>query len=275
MRIRVFSGLIFAFTIFLTLPVSGQQNPGPASLPAAARAGHALLVPYTAEFKSTTVQVLANGSTITSGSTKREVVDSQGRALESTTFDMHSPRGPFTNGMIYDPVRGYMLTWSSLDPEHKVKQTPLGGARRQPCAPSSAASSVAAAGGRVALSSPPRIQGRLAKEDLGTDRIFGIEVRGTRLTRTTPAGAIGNDQPLVHTTEMWQATEPGLTRLFVKTVSDDPQRGKTVEELVRFERGEPDSASFQPPEGYEVVVRTEKDRACPSAAAPEQPAPAQ
>jgi len=76
-----------------------------------------------------------------------------------------------------------------------------------------------------------------------------VEATGRRTTVTTPAGAIGNDAPLVRTTEVWNARSIGLT---VRTVSDDPQTGKRTKDLVELNQSEPDPAMFQPPEGYEI-----------------------
>jgi hypothetical protein len=81
--------------------------------------------------------------------------------------------------------------------------------------------------------------------------ILGIEAHGTRYTTTTPAGEIGNDQPLVRTQEDWFAKGSGIN---VRNVTDDPQQGKHSMELVKLDQGEPDPALFQPPDGYEIVT---------------------
>jgi hypothetical protein len=38
-------------------------------------------------------------------------------------------------------------------------------------------------------------------------------------------------------------------------VTDDPRTGKRTRELVELSQSEPDPATFQPPEGYEVVTQ--------------------
>jgi len=90
-------------------------------------------------------------------------------------------------------------------------------------------------------------------EDLGTTTIEGIEVHGRRITRTIPAGKIGNDQPLVTTNEIWNA--PSLMGLTLKSISDDPRNGKVTREVVHLDLGEPDQAIFQPPSDYKVQVQ--------------------
>jgi hypothetical protein len=37
-------------------------------------------------------------------------------------------------------------------------------------------------------------------------------------------------------------------------VNDSPQGGKTTTEVVRLDLSEPPLSTFQPPEGYEVVI---------------------
>ena len=86
-------------------------------------------------------------------------------------------------------------------------------------------------------------------EDLGTKQISGVTARGTRSTRTIPAGEEGNDQPLVVINETWRSSELGLV---VMTVSDDPRQGRTTAEYEELNLGEPDPALFAPPAGYTV-----------------------
>jgi len=88
------------------------------------------------------------------------------------------------------------------------------------------------------------------REELGTDTIMGVEVRGYRTTVTTPVGRIGNDQPLVSTTETWTAASLGIT---VRQISEDPRMGKTTREMVNLDLSEPEPSVFQPPAGYEVL----------------------
>lgn len=89
-------------------------------------------------------------------------------------------------------------------------------------------------------------------EDLGTSIIEGVEVHGSRSTHTIPTGQIGNDQPLTSITESWIA--PSLGGLALRTVQDDPQSGKSTTEVVRLDLSEPPLSTFQPPEGYKVIV---------------------
>ena len=88
---------------------------------------------------------------------------------------------------------------------------------------------------------------------------MGIEVHGYRMTLTTAAGQIGNDQPLVRTTESWMAPSLGIE---LRSTTDDPQSDKMTRELVSLDLNEPDPSTFQPPDGYEVKVEEMHPVAC-------------
>jgi len=97
--------------------------------------------------------------------------------------------------------------------------------------------------------------------DLGIKTIKGIEVRGHRSTVTVPQGAfpLMNAEPFEKIFEQWLDTTPGLQSLMVLQVIDDPYVHYT-KELENITLGEPDSALFQPPADYEIVVQ--KSPAC-------------
>lgn len=87
-------------------------------------------------------------------------------------------------------------------------------------------------------------------ESLGTQTIEGVTAEGTRETRTIPAGAIGNEKPIVITSETW--TSPDLQTI-VLSKRNDPRFGETVYKLTGITRGEPDPALFQPPANLKKV----------------------
>ncbi|HEY6350673.1 MAG TPA: hypothetical protein VI636_14815 [Candidatus Angelobacter sp.] len=84
----------------------------------------------------------------------------------------------------------------------------------------------------------------LKRESLGTQTIEGVTAEGTRDTRTIPAGAIGNEKPIMITSEIW--TSPDL-QVVVLSKRNDPRFGETVYKLTGITRGEPDPSLFQPP----------------------------
>jgi hypothetical protein len=253
----------------LALPSAGQAVSGRATNVTTGNSSNVARLPYTAEYKITHVRILANGSTITNESTKVEALDTQGRMLNSrTSVPVSENQKATTLVSIYDPVAHTFTNWSVPGEQATVLKMAEPGATRTPCAPTAAttpgSTTGAAAGvvGSVFTSSaagtssatgvrrkPPVV------EDLGTETIQGVEARGRRTTFTTPVGMIGNNEPLVRTSEAWFGTEPGLRSLIARQITDDPQMGKTTTELTSFTQGEPDASLFQPPSEYEIVIR--------------------
>jgi hypothetical protein len=228
--------------------------------------------PYTAEFKITSVQTLANGTTVTRESAETDAQDSQGRhmhALTELTPQMGQAPGTFVNAN--DPVDGAQSTWDSRTKKARVIKLPPQD-QRQGCWANEAGNFHMSWGGGHTMTSegpvslpainpsvelPPAgvmPQFRPSKPeiaDLGTSTVDGLEAHGRRFTTTIQAGEIGNDQPIVTTREVWTSTEMQWP---VREVTDDPRSGKRTRELVNFTQGEPDPATFQPPEGYEVTT---------------------
>jgi len=223
-------------------------------------------LPYTAEFKITRVQTLVNGSTITHESTQVIALDSQGRRMTATTdVPLLGNQTPITRVSVMDPVARTNSSWTVPGQKATVIQMPAPGVSRTGCLTNM---QVRLPDNRTQPERPKPVI-----EDLGTQTINGVEAHGRRFTTTTPAGAIGNDAPLVRTTETWTAIAPASLRgLFVREVSDDPQSGKYTRELTNFTQAEPDASVFQPPEGYEIVNKPAPSSVCPGEEGTELPA---
>jgi hypothetical protein len=84
---------------------------------------------------------------------------------------------------------------------------------------------------------------------LGTQIINGVQAEGTRYTRTIPAGAIGNQNPIVITSERWFSSDLQIVVLSKRT---DPRAGETITQLTNIQRGEPEASLFQVPSDYTV-----------------------
>ena len=93
-------------------------------------------------------------------------------------------------------------------------------------------------------------QGEIKTESLGTQEINGFTAEGKRVTRTIPAGSIGNEQPIQITLETW--TSPDLQTVVLQK-RNDPRFGQTVFQLSNIKQGEPDASLFQIPSGYKKV----------------------
>ena len=69
------------------------------------------------------------------------------------------------------------------------------------------------------------------------------------MTRTIPAGEIGNSNAIEITSEVW--TSPDL-QVTVMSKHNDPRFGETVYRLTNMNRVEPDHSLFEVPPGYAV-----------------------
>jgi hypothetical protein len=287
----------------LSLALSQPANPQAANNPHAQVEWH----PFTVELKTTTVQTLANGTTITRESSEVIAEDSQHRRFTAATngpLPLRDHQGPITFVQIEDPVEATQTRWNSQMKEVTVLKLPpvdqrqgcwqsdsgfthanYGPAHQVP-GPSAglpvARSSIAVTMGATSLNQAANtgsvgigggigsggsvvVSHRLAHnlpqmEDLGASTIEGVEVEGRRMTRTTPAGQAGNDQPLVSTTDSWSA--PSLGGIALRSVIDDPLSGKSTTEVVRLDLSEPPLSTFQPPDGYKVIVDEMHQVAC-------------
>jgi hypothetical protein len=233
--------------------------------------------PYTAKFQITSKQTLANGTTITRESTEIQVVDSEGRRLTALTTQATERISERSTVRVYDPVAKTSTGWSVPGKSARVlKLLPVraSGPMNLTCwstgipqgtttapgpferpAGDTAVGIGGFAGGINAGDSQSRLSSSgTTRENLGTQTIQGVVATGTRITHTTPTGAAGNDGPLVSTREVWNATSLGL---IVRLVTDDPRNGKRTKELVELNQSEPELATFQPPEGYQIVIEPE------------------
>jgi len=89
----------------------------------------------------------------------------------------------------------------------------------------------------------------LARESLGSDKLEGQTVIGTRETLTVNQGVVGNNRPLVSTREFWFSAEL-QTNVMVTRLA--PTTGKQVVWLSDISLSEPDPELFRVPAGYTV-----------------------
>lgn len=98
----------------------------------------------------------------------------------------------------------------------------------------------------------PGGQGTHSHEDLGTERIEGVETHGYRETQTINTGVMGNDTPMVTRHEFWYAQDLGIN---LQSTVDSPMNGRQVFQIRELTLGEPDQTLFLVPEDYKVVDR--------------------
>jgi hypothetical protein len=219
------------------------------------------LGPYTAEFKTTSVQTLANGTTITRTSTETRALDSEGRRMTSRSNLIGGNQSVASFVHIEDPVENTQINWSGTIKQARVTKLPPQDQRHGcwasdsgslqmnygPITPRPTTARASSGEAAALMAAKPSV----AREDLGV--------------RTIPAGQIGNDQPMVTTTESWHSASLGFE---VRQVSESPQSGKSTMELVSIDQSEPPITTFQPPEGYEVTTEELHQVQCPETVKP-------
>jgi hypothetical protein len=275
--------LVIAAAILLALPAFAQTSASPATVPCKVPPPPPKPQAYSAELKTTTVQTLVDGTTITRESTETRAQDSERRTMSTNTVILSPTNMPtYTNTNVNDPVEGTQTSWNSQTKKARITKIPPADQRygcwatesgnfrmnygkpRPAGLPGIAA--VTAVEGPAQLAPQPAVTASIftrnnfsKPEDLGTESILGVEVHGTRSTWVTPVGQIGNDRPITHTTENWSA--PGFGFPF-RTIYDDPQSGKRTSEVVRLDLSEPPPETFQPPEGYQVTTEEMHEVPC-------------
>jgi hypothetical protein len=243
--------------------------------------------PYSADAVTTTTRVLADGTKIENKSTSKLFRDSEGRTRREQTFSIvgtlvaDAPEPP-VQVTITDPVAKKTIL---LDPKTKTARAlaapPLPPMPPQPPAPGeiredtvdvAIGSPVAPSGISAVVMRRPATQGpphpartimnhtvvghrviqddNVQAEDLGVRQIEGVAATGTRRTITIPTGAIGNDRPIVSTTEEWFSQELGMT---VRRITKDPQVGEITYQVENLNRNEPPRDLFEIPADYTVI----------------------
>jgi hypothetical protein len=196
-------------------------------------------------------QTLPNGNVITRKNQTNVYRDGMGRVRTETTMPVHRAPGetagqastqtPRTMVHIHDPVAGVSR---ELDAQTKTShETPLPGFRGGNAPGRGGRGGNAAA--RTPVSDP-----NVVSETLAMQTINGVQATGTRVTRTIPAGEIGNAQPIQVVHEIWLSADLKVPVMEKRT---DPRSGTTTIQLTNITRSEPDPALFQAPSDYTVT----------------------
>jgi len=209
--------------------------------------------PYSAQEVTEVSQTLPNGNVISRKTQTNVYRDSSGRVRTETTVPARPGRGQAAGQVaagttrtiinIHDPVAGVSR---ELDPQTKVaRETPLPNFRGG-SAPAGGRPGRGPNGGARTPASDPNV----VTETLAMQTINGVQATGTRVTRTIPAGQIGNAQPIQMVRETWQSPDLKVP-VMIKT--SDPRFGTTVTQLTNITRSEPDPSLFQAPPDYTVT----------------------
>ena len=276
--------------IFVVAAACGMmaQDPGPVAIQAAPlRVGGMAFgaigastapikgAPFSATITNESVQTLADGTHITQSNSGATARDSQGRTRQDAPMpnigSLSATDAPHIV-IIHDPVAGASYTLNLTDKTAWKNPMP-------PMPPGATASGVTVSSTTVSTNAvyvrsdgppppdmplPPPAPGaqvffqkRLAEdagevttEDLGTQTMEGVQVTGTRTTQTIAVGKIGNDRPIVITTEVW--TSPDL-KTTVLSKRSDPRMGDQTFKLTNIQRAEPDPSLFAVPSDFKVT----------------------
>ena len=224
--------------------------------------------PFSAQEVTTSAQSLSDGNQITRNNTVQIYRDSAGRVRREMTLSMIGPWSvsgkPKLIIDIQDPVNQVHYF---LDPSKKiaykmpiptsesgrsgfnvVMRTQRGQMQTQ--FPDAAPVLPPSESGKSHFKAMMRAQqGQMQTQSLGVEMMQGLEAQGTEETFTIPAKAIGNEKPIVSTTEKWYSPDLQTVVLMKR---NDPRFGNTTFEFKNISRNEPPASLFQVPAGYTV-----------------------
>ena len=219
------------------MPPGGPPHRGFGAGEFGARPGKVVTgAPYSADVTNSLVRSLADGNSIQRTTTGHVARDNDGRTYsqETITGGFLGQNGPTTFVFISDPVAGYSYVLNATTKvarRRALRQSPAGTGPRGPREHDRPAN--------------PNV----ATTDLGTQVVNGVNAQGKSTTRTIPAGAMGNAQPLVSTSEIWYS--PDL-QLVVSSKRNDPMSGQATYALTNIQRTAPNASLFQVPSDYTV-----------------------
>jgi hypothetical protein len=187
--------------------------------------------PYSAQVTFKHTQTLPDGNLIERTNTAMVYRDGQGRTRVEETRPTKSGN-PDQIVRITDPVARVSYV---LDP---VKKT----AHRFTLPPAHPAN--------FPRPPSPGPNANATTQSLGSQTMGGLLVQGTQVTRTIPAGQMGNSAPIQIVTTRWYSSDLSID---LSTSTTDPLHGNSSTTLADINRDEPSSTLFQVPSGYTVV----------------------
>jgi hypothetical protein len=211
--------------------------------------------PFSADVTTETTVVLAGGNHIRQTSSSRFYRDGEGRTRREQS--LNSVGGLASNAnlppvvFINDPVAGvnYALSPSSRTGTRlAVGGRGFGGPGNRAGRPSPSPNGPGM-GRRMRGGAAAGDQPNVKTESLGSKTIEGVVAEGTRTTVITPAGQMGNEQPLQTVLETWYSADLQTTVLSRRS---DPRTGETVTRYTNINRAEPAHSLFEVPADYKI-----------------------
>jgi hypothetical protein len=194
--------------------------------------------PFSATKTDTHTETLSDGNVISDTRTESIARDTNGRFYSQSTI---TTPGGTTKTMItiFDPVAGFVarLNPAAATAVKETLPTPPSGTPPTP----------------PAWPKPPADANapQAVKTDLGAATFGSISANGTRTTITIPAGAMGNTNPIVETSEVWISP---VLKIPVKTIDTDPLHGTSSMLMSNITTTDPDPSLFQIPAAYTVTA---------------------
>lgn len=212
--------------------------------------------PYTATAVTENTQVLADGNRIVNKRSAFIARDGQGRVRREESF---GPGGAESKKvvLITDPSNKTEIVLNPDEQMARVVKRKEGGAdviilNQQKKVEIEKKTATEMKG--LAIERRHEESGQLKRETLPSQVIEGLTCDGERITRTIPAGAIGNEKPIEIVSETWISSE---LHVMVMRKRSDPRMGETLYHLTDIKRGEPDPALFQVPSNYKSTIKVE------------------
>jgi hypothetical protein len=196
--------------------------------------------PFSANLKSQSVQTLANGNQIQRQETGEVARDSDGRVYVQTTTTLPSSSGSKTVSSItiYDVVAKVVYR---LNPQ---KMTGISSPLHQPTPPPAATTTTSNSS-------------QVTTQNLPAQTINDVSATGTQVTRTIPAGTVGNTQPIQIVRLTWVST---ALQIPVEITRTDPRTGNSSFNLTSIVQSEPSGSLFVVPSGYTVTAASARSR---------------
>ena len=189
--------------------------------------------PFSANLTTQFTHILANGNTISQQETAEVYRDNQGRVAINATITRPASSGTQTVNTITidDPIAGYIYR---LNPAKMTGvKTPI----------------------PQRTSAPPTgtrpTDPNVTTTTLPASTINGVSATGTQVTRTIPAGTIGNAQAIQIVRVTWVST---ALQIPVQITVTDPRSGKETMNLTNIVQSEPSASFFTVPSSYTITT---------------------
>jgi hypothetical protein len=220
--------------------------------------------PFTAQVVSTSTQTLADGGHIARNVNATIARDGQGRTYRQQIINLGPVSTAASKTVVFlrDPVAhtAHVISTDTKTatlshmPDHPHGSRGSNGPEPQ------------AAGPRPE-NRPMHPRSGETVEALAPQMVEGVWAEGTRVTRTIPAGSIGNDHELKVVSETWYAKD---LQMVVMSKHSDPRMGESTFRLTNIQRTEPDATLFQVPAGYKITEHGQPRQLWGSQAAPRE-----